>query len=89
MHPIDRSSPLWGVTEATLRESEMEFLIRLTAYDETSGQTVHARSSYRWDDVVCGARFVRILDRTAADGIIRVDVNRLSEIETVELPGGG
>ncbi len=87
VHPIDASSPLWRMTEESLEQSEAEFLIRLTAYDETSGQTVHARSSYRWDEVTCGARFVRILDRTAADGIIRVDVKRLSEIEPAPLAG--
>ena len=86
VHPIDRSSPLWGVTPERLRDAEAEFLIRLTAYDETSGETVHARSSYRWDEVTCGAKFARIMDRTAADGIIRVDVKRLSEIEPAELP---
>jgi inward rectifier potassium channel len=85
VHPIDAKSPLWHMNEESLEASEAEFLIRLTAYDETSGQTVHARSSYRWDEVTCGAKFVRILDRTAADGVIRVDVNRLSEIEPAPL----
>lgn len=86
VHPIDQSSPLWHMNGESLEASEAEFLIRLTAFDETTGQTVHARSSYRWDEVTCGARFVRILDRTEGDGIIRVDVKRLSEIEpaTVE-----
>ncbi|MFI5207221.1 MAG: ion channel [Gemmatimonadales bacterium] len=81
VHPIDASSPLWHMNEESLEASEAEFLIRLTAFDETSGQTVHVRSSYRWDEVTCGARFARILDRTADDGIIRVDVKRLSETE--------
>jgi inward rectifier potassium channel len=86
VHPIDESSPLWGVSDEALEGSEPEFLIRLTAYDETTGQTVHARSSYTWDEVACGARFVRILDRSGPDGIIRVDVKRLSEIEPASPP---
>lgn len=85
VHPIDASSPLWHMNEESLEASEAEFLIRLTAFDETTGQTVHARSSYQWDEVTCGARFVRIMDRTAGDGIIRVDVKRLSEIEPAPL----
>ncbi len=86
VHPIDQSSPLYGVTEAMLRESEAEFLVRLAAFDETSGQTVHVRSSYKWDEVVWGARFVNIIDRSHRDGVIRVDVTRLSEIEPASLP---
>ena len=85
VHPIDASSPLWHMNEESLEASEAEFLIRLTAYDETSGQTVHIRSSYRWDEVTCGARFARIMDRAAADGVIRVDVKRLSETEPATL----
>ncbi|MFI5279272.1 MAG: ion channel [Gemmatimonadales bacterium] len=85
VHPIDQSSPLWHMDAESLEASEAEFLIRLTAFDETTGQTVHARSSYQWDEVTCGARFVRIMDRTAGDGIIRVDVKRLSEIEPAPL----
>jgi inward rectifier potassium channel len=86
VHPIDESSPLYGLREEDLRESAPEFLVRLTAFDETSGQTVHIRSSYRWDEIVWGAKFVNIIDRTAEDGIIRVDVQRINEIERAALP---
>jgi inward rectifier potassium channel len=87
VHPIDAASPLHGMTEQMLRETDAEFVVRLTAYDETSGQTVHVRSSYKWDEVVWGAKFTRIIDRSPADGIIRVDVNRLGETEPAALPG--
>ncbi len=86
VHPIDESSPLFGVTEDELNRSEAEFLVRLTAFEETTGQTVHIRTSYKWDEVKWGARFVNIIDRNAPDGIIRVDVQRVSEVEPAELP---
>jgi hypothetical protein len=35
---------------------------------------------------VWGAKFATIIDRGAADGIIRVDVQRLSETEPAALP---
>src|SRR5262249_42940990 len=86
VHPIDENSPLRGMTEDMLRDSEAEFLVRLTAFDETSGQTVHIRSSYRWDEVVFGARYRNIIDRTGADGIIRVQVQHVSDFEPAPLP---
>jgi inward rectifier potassium channel len=85
VHPIDAASPLAGVSEDALHASEAEFVIRLTAYDETSGQTVHVRSSYQHDEIVWGAKFANIIDRTHEDGVIRVDVTRLSEIEPAEI----
>jgi inward rectifier potassium channel len=87
VHPIDEHSPLLGVTEQGMRESDAEFVVRLTAWDETSGQTVHVRSSYKWDEIAWGARYTGIIDRSQPDGIIRVDVNRLSEIEPLAASG--
>jgi inward rectifier potassium channel len=81
VHPIDAASPLHGVTEEELRASDAEFLIYLTAYDETFSQTVHARSSYRSEEVVFGARFTNIVDLDADDRTVRVDVRQLSAIQ--------
>ena len=88
VHPIDASSPMYGMTAEDLTETDAEFVVRLTAYDETTGQTVHVRTSYKADEVKWGAKFVNIIDRNNADGIIRVDVTRLDEIEPAALPAG-
>jgi inward rectifier potassium channel len=86
VHPIDGSSPMRDMDEAALRETDAEFVIRLTAWDDTTGQTVHVRSSYKWDEIAWGAKFVNIIDRTGADGMIQVDVHRLSEMAPAALP---
>ena len=82
VHPIDEKSPLYGVTQKGLEESDAEFAILLTAIDETFSQTVHSRSSYKDDEVVVGARF-RDMFLPPENGIVRVDLRRLSEIEHV------
>jgi inward rectifier potassium channel len=89
VHPIDASSPMHDLTREELLETEAEFVVRLTAYDETTGQTVHVRTSYKADEVKWGAKFVNIIDRGNEDGIIRVDVARLNEIEPATLPSSG
>ena len=81
VHPITAGSPLHGVTPEELRASEAEFLVYLTAYDETFSQTVHARSSYRAEEVAFGARFAAIVDLADDERTVRVDVRRLSDIE--------
>jgi inward rectifier potassium channel len=88
VHPIDAASPMTDITAQDLIDTDAEFVVRLTAYDDTTGQTVHVRSSYRAVEVKWGARFVNIIDRDSADGIIRVDVTRLDEIEPAALPAG-
>ncbi|MCL5746135.1 MAG: ion channel [Acidobacteria bacterium] len=57
VHPIDRQSPLWGKTAANLEELQAEVLVLVQAYDDTFSQIVHARNSYRYDEIVWGARF--------------------------------
>ena len=80
VHPIDASSPLRGLDAENLEDWGAEFLILLSALDETSNQIVHARSSYKADEVVFGAKFRSVLGQ-GEDGTFRVDVRRLSEIE--------
>jgi len=57
VHPIDANSPLLGKTAADLERLQAEFLILIKAYDDTFSQTVHSRSSYRYDEIVWNAKF--------------------------------
>ena len=86
VHPIDESSPLHGLTETDLRQHGAEFLVLLTGIDETFSQTVHARSSYRYDEVVWGARFTDIFERDAEANDLTVNVSRIHGWERVPLP---
>lgn len=57
VHPIDSESPLLGKTAADLEALQAEFMVLVKAWDETFSQTVHQRFSYRYSEVVWGARF--------------------------------
>jgi inward rectifier potassium channel len=83
VHPIDKESPLYGVTAEDLKESDAEFLVILSGTDETSSQTAHARSSYKYDELVWGAKFSDIF--TSGSGGMGIDVRKLHEIESVSL----
>lgn len=85
VHPIDESSPLWGLSHAELLEQDAEFDILMSGIDETFSQTVHARSSYKPEEIVFGSRFANIYNPVAADGTISIDVSRLSAIEDARL----
>src|SRR5579862_6799863 len=57
VHPIDSESPLSGKSAADLEALQAEFMVLVKAWDETFGQTVHQRYSYRYSEVVWGGRF--------------------------------
>jgi inward rectifier potassium channel len=81
VHPIDEKSPMFGMSHDDLVAKDAEFLILLTGTDETFSQIVHARSSYKPDEVVFGHRFVNIYNPVDEEGVVSIDVRRLSETE--------
>jgi inward rectifier potassium channel len=83
VHPIDPSSPIWGLTKKDLLDADAEVLILLTGTDETLSQTVHSRSSYKADEIVWGAKFANMFLRSEAAGIIGMNLNRIHDIEAV------
>ncbi len=85
VHPIDESSPLWGWAYEDLVRTDAEFLILVSGIDETFAQTVHARSSYKWSEIVAGRKFSTIYNPVDKDGTISIDVSKLSDVEDAEL----
>ena len=85
VHPITAESPLRGATPERLRESQAELLILVNAHEETFSTRVTARASYWWDEVRWDAKFASIF-ASAADGVLAIDVERLSRLDRLE-PG--
>jgi inward rectifier potassium channel len=81
VHPIERTSPLYGLSEADLIDADAEILILLTGTDETSSQIVHSRSSYKADEIIWNARFSNIFMRTRDGGVMGMDLSRISDFE--------
>ncbi len=86
VHPIDVGSPMLGLRHEDLVDSEAEFLILLSATDDTFYQQVTARGSYVATEIQWGERFVNIFLPPTPDGIVRIDLNRLSQTDPAPLP---
>ena len=80
VHPIDDNSPLNGISEEDLINSDAEFLILLKAFDDTFSQTVHSRASYKYHEVVWGARFSNIFVESEKE-ITTIDLGKFNDIE--------
>jgi inward rectifier potassium channel len=74
VHPIDSDSPLHGKTEEHIRNLQAELLIMIKCFDDTFGQTVHARYSYPHNEIVWNARFEQAFEiAESGDLVLRVD----------------
>ncbi|MEP7002265.1 MAG: ion channel [bacterium] len=87
VHPIDDSSPMFGWTHDDYVRTDTEFLILISGIDETFAQTVHARSSYKADEILVASKFSNMYNPVAKDGTISIDVSKLSDVEDAPLGG--
>jgi len=83
VHPIDESSPMHGLTDEDLHRADAEFLILLSAIDETFAQTVHSRSSYKPQEIIWSAKFANIYKQVDSGDAISIDIRKLSQIEKI------
>jgi inward rectifier potassium channel len=84
VHPIDEKSPMKDLTHAELEKSDAEFLIFFKAFDDTFADTIHSRTSYRYSQVVFGAKFVSIIG-TGNDGSPQLDFANINSFEKADL----
>jgi len=82
VHPIDANSPLFGLTAEDLAKKEAEFLILIRAFDDTFSQTVHARFSYRHDEVVWNAKYDSAFF-VNQQGDLVLELDRLNDLKTL------
>ncbi len=61
IHVIDESSPLYGMTEAAMRNCQIEFLVTTIGTDSTFGQTIHEVHTYMVEDLVWEKKFADML----------------------------
>jgi inward rectifier potassium channel len=84
-HPIDADSPLFGMSEETLAASEINFVVSIVGFDETSGQTVHARDVFAAQDVRFGHEYEDIV-WIDDDGLRHIDYSKIDSIRKAPPP---
>ena len=80
VHPITDGSPLYGKTAQDLERLQAEILILIKAFDDTFGQTVQVRYSYRYDEITWGAKFTPAFE-IEPNGDMRLEVNKVGSTE--------
>ena len=84
VHPIDESSPLFGMKAQDLFDTKGEFLILLNGVDEAFSQVVYSRTSYTADEIVWNARFASVFTKHTAGKPVRVDLEHFHHIEVLD-----
>jgi inward rectifier potassium channel len=85
VHPIDKESPIVGITPERLRDGEAELVVHASGHEETFSTRIITRTSYYTDEITWDGKFADMYV-DAPDGVITIDIGRLDRIE--RLPEG-
>ncbi|MDI1305551.1 MAG: ion channel [bacterium] len=85
VHPITEDSPLYKFTEADFKNTNGEILVFLKTFDDMFSNTVAARTSYTFDEVVYGAKFEPMYTRSTDNSRTILDLDKLNEFYSVNL----
>jgi inward rectifier potassium channel len=86
VHPIDQNSPLQNFTMEDLEHGQAELMVQITGFDEVYSAIIVRKTSYYYNEIIYGARFVPMYYESDDDMTTILELNKLNEYEKTELP---
>lgn len=85
VHSITQDSPLFACSALTIKESDGEFIVQISGYDETYARIIYAHVSYGGSCLEFGKRFARMY-YPSEEGNMVLRLDHIDEIEEAPLP---
>lgn len=85
VHPITESSPLYNFTEEDFKKIHGEILVFITTFDDMFSNTVAARTSYTFDEIIYGAKFDTMYNRSKDGSKTILHLDKLNHYQAVKL----
>ncbi len=85
VHPIADDSPLFGFTENDFKTKKGEVLVFIKSFDEMFSNIVAIRSSYIFEEIIYGAKFIQMYEHSYDNKKTILHVDKLSIFDKVEL----
>ena len=86
VHPITEDSPFIGMSAEDIRNTDIEIMVFVKAFDTIFSNTVVSRTSYISSEIVWGAKFRMMYEPTPDKKKTVLHINQLNEIDKVEIP---
>lgn len=85
VHPITESSPLYRFNVSDFANTSGEILVFFKAFDDMFSNTVVARSSYTFREVVVGAKFIPMYHRDEEHNRTVLDLEKLNSFVEADI----
>lgn len=86
VHKIDESSPFFGFSADDLKNTNIEIIVHVRAFDEVFSNTVVQRSSYVSREIIYGAKFLPMYYPDKEKDSTVLDLDKINEYQKAELP---
>ena len=83
VHPIEKDSPLYGLSKDELIKLNPEVIILIQGFDEVFSQHVNSKRSYVATEWVWNKKFTKIFT-AASDGNIILELSKIHDLENLE-----
>ncbi|WP_166926298.1 ion channel [Flavobacterium poyangense] len=85
VHPITENSPLYNFTEEDFKKIHGEIMVFISTFDDMFSNTVAASTSYTFNEIVYGAKFETMYNRSEDSTKTILHLDKLNHFEAVNL----
>lgn len=86
VHKIDEDSPFYGFSEEDFKNTDIEIIVHVRAFDEVFSNTVVQRTSYVTKEIIYGAKFVPMYYPDKENLSTILDLGRINHHQKTDLP---
>ncbi len=79
VHPITDKSPLYNLTIDDMKKADVEIYVLVRAYDDVYSNQVQQRTSYTFDEIIFGRKFVSMYHESEDGKTTIVEIDRIDE----------
>jgi Inward rectifier potassium channel C-terminal domain/Ion channel len=85
VHPITEESPFYNFTKEDFENGRGEILVFIKAFDDMFSNTVVARSSYTFKEIIYGAKYIPMYHRNEEGSATILDLQKLNSFIDVDI----
>ncbi len=85
VHPITENSPLYKFTKDDFSNGTGEILVYVKAFDDMFSNTVVARTSYTFQEIVFGVKFIPMYHKSKQENSTILDLDKLNSFVEVDI----
>jgi Inward rectifier potassium channel C-terminal domain/Ion channel len=85
VHPINEESPFYNFTKEDFENAQGEILVFVKAFDDMFSNTVVARSSYTFKEIVYGAKFIPMYHRSNNADATVLDLEKINSFAAANI----